>query len=259
MTSLAGLALAVAFGIQGGNQPAVARALDTLRVVVVVDDVDAHRSLIRGATLGAEEATHTGQLFGQSVTMVVVGRAGLDSMTRAAGRAEGRPAPSIYVIAGDSLFCSQFMQQSAPTSAPLLDAGCAGVGATAPTAFSVDSRPPVPPAPADSTRLELWHPSLERFGAEQLNQRYRRRFGDGMDSDAWAGWFAMKVSLDLALRAHSVSPSALLEQLADPRGSFDGQKGRPLRFAPVSRRLVQPMYRVAGAGDASHVVAEVAP
>jgi hypothetical protein len=92
-----------------------------------------------------------------------------------------------------------------------------------------------------------------------LNLRFRRRFNEPMDSDAWAGWFAMKMALDLALHAHGAAPSALLAQLADPRAAFDGQKGRPLRFAADTHRLVQPLYRVTGSADSSRVVAEVAP
>jgi hypothetical protein len=128
----------------------------------------------------------------------------------------------------------------------------------APTMYALDSRADTAAA-ADSTHLALWHPSLERFGAEQLNDRFHRRFGAAMDSDAWMGWLAMKMALDLALHAHSASGPTLLQQLADPHTAFDGQKGRPLRFDPATHRLVQPLYRIAGSGDSARVVAEIAP
>jgi hypothetical protein len=114
-------------------------------------------------------------------------------------------------------------------------------------------------ATGDTTRVELWHRTLDKFGGEQLNERFRRRFSAAMDSPAWVGWLSMKIALDLALHAHSASGSALLRQLADPRSQFDGQKGRPLRFTADTHRLVQPVYRVAGRGDSERVVAEVAP
>ena len=261
----AAIAIAVTFatsaqaaaGAANPAHPVVGHGADTLHVVVVVDDTTAHRSLIRGATLGAEEASRTGILFGQPVTMTVVAGGSDSSAVRTAG-AQHAPAPSLYLVAGDSAFCSRFLHQSTVGAIPVLDVGCPRANTDAPTAYAIDSRP-IAGSATDSTRLELWHSSLERFGAEQLNQRFRRRFNSPMDSDAWEGWFAMKVALDLALHARGASPSALLAQLADPHSSFDGQKGRPLRFATDTHRLVQPLYRVAGAGDSSHVMAEVAP
>jgi hypothetical protein len=260
ITLAATLASSAGSGVDARHSPhlAAAHRADTLRIAIVVDDSAAHRSLIRGATLGAEEAAHTGVLFGQPVTMIVLGRAAIDPAARGALRAGLGPAASIYIVAGDSTFCSQFMQQSARPRAPVLDAGCPQATPIEPTVYAIDSRP-ASSAAADGAHLELWHSSLERFGAEQLNQRFRRRFNEAMDSDAWAGWFATKIALDLALHAQAVSHAALLAQLADPKSSFDGQKGRPLRFAPPTHRLVQPLYRVVGVGDSSHVVAEVAP
>ena len=231
---------------------------DTLRVLLVVDDSAARRAAVEGARLGAEEAAHTGALFGTAVVLRV--REARDS-GQVAGVLAGftaADAPSIIVVAADSTACAPLARLAARREVALLDVGCpasgasAGAGAYALTAFS-------PADASDSTRLELWHWSLDRFGGEQLNQRFERRFGTRMTSASWAGWFAMKVSLDLALRTHATSARSLLARLRDPATQFDGQKGRPLRFAPATRRLVQPLYRVAGAGDAEHVVAEVAP
>jgi hypothetical protein len=244
-------------GTRAGAHPVAAHGADTLHVVVVVTDTATHRSLVHGATLGAEEAARTGILFGQPVTMTVITSAAYDSI---AGSAAGRhaPMPSIYVVAGDSALCSRFLHQSAAAAAPVLDVGCPSTGMAGPATYAIDSRPASGSA-SDSSHLELWHSSLERFGAEQLNQRFRRRFNAPMDSDAWAGWFAMKIALDLALHAHTASPSALRAQLADPHASFDGQKGRPLRFDANSHRLLQPLYRVTGTGDSSRVIAQVLP
>jgi hypothetical protein len=71
----------------------VAPAGDTLRVVLVVDDTVARRSLLRGARLGAEEASHTGALFGTAVTLRVESGSGAVS------------GPLLYVVAGDALIC----------------------------------------------------------------------------------------------------------------------------------------------------------
>ncbi|MFL5560336.1 MAG: hypothetical protein ACJ79K_02570 [Gemmatimonadaceae bacterium] len=244
-------------------------APDTLRVVLVIDDTSARRSLVRGTTLGAEEAARTGAMFGTPVALRIVVRAGFESMSRAAlSHASRVTRPSLYIVAGDSLLCSEVALQGGRDSTPVLDAGCppasGAAGADRATVYTIDSRATVPapagaPASAapDSSHLELWVASLEKFGGEQLNQRFRRRFGAPMDSDAWAGWFAMKIALDLALHAHASSGGALLARLADPATSFDGQKGRPLRFSATAHRLVQPLYRVTGSGADAHVVEEV--
>jgi hypothetical protein len=243
-----------------GTTPSYHHA-DTLRVVLVVGDTIAQRSLLRGALLGAEEARHTGALFGTVVTLRVAPPAFLDSVERATSPAASRsPLPSLYLVAGDVGTCSRLMLQSERDSIPVLDAGCApGESTRGVTVYSLFPSTRAMAATDDSTRLELWHSSLERFGGEQLNVRFRRRFGAPMDSGAWAGWFALKVALDAALHSHATSGAALLRQLADPRAQYDGQKGRPLHFAPDTHRLIQPLYRVAGRGDAEHVVAEVMP
>lgn len=101
-------------------------------------------------------------------------------------------------------------------------------------------------APPGDARVEDWHPSLERFGAEQLNQRYRERFGGPMDSLAWASWFAVKATAEAALRG-------AVERIAT--SGFDGHKGIRLRFRPDDHVLRQPLYVVAG----ERVLAELSP
>ena len=261
MIPLGALALSAALSTtRTSHAPLHDRAADTLRVVLLVDDTIVRRSLLDGARLGAEEASHTGALFGTVVTLRVETAVAEAGMGRASGAAESRlPHSSLLIVAGDARTCSPLLFQSTPDSTPVLDAGCASRDTA--RASNVYTIAPASPAAAagDTARLELWHWSLERFGGEQLNQRFVRRFGRRMDSPAWAGWMAMKIALDAALHAKGTGGATLLRQLADPRAQYDGQKGRPLRFAPGTRELVQPLYRVAGHGDAEHVVAEVAP
>ena len=80
--------------------------------------------------------------------------------------------------------------------------------------------------------------------AEQLNERFHRRFGQPMDEDAWHGWIAVKIATELALRA---SPGTTLLDLL-PRSAFDGHKGAQLRFDPQDHCLIQPVYRIDGKG-----------
>jgi hypothetical protein len=102
-------------------------------------------------------------------------------------------------------------------------------------------------APPDA-RIVEWHPSLARFGARDLNDRYRKHTGAQMTAEAWKAWFAVKALVDSALRTSDADRCR-----AVGRGRFDGHKGRPLFFDPVTRVLRQPLYVVSG--DA--VVAEL--
>ena len=94
---------------------------------------------------------------------------------------------------------------------------------------------------ADAPDRTAWHGALERFGAQQLNDRYRRAIRKDMSGDAWTAWFAVKIVTDSALRLRSNDPARLLAHLGSADAHFDGHKGVPLRF-DSTRHLVQPLY-----------------
>lgn len=83
-----------------------------------------------------------------------------------------------------------------------------------------------------------WDSKGEKFGAAQLNARYQAAYSRPMTSDAWAGWFAVKVLWEAAVRSQSAEPRSIQEYLQSPRATFDGHLGRPLRFDPETHRLV---------------------
>lgn len=101
-----------------------------------------------------------------------------------------------------------------------------------------------------------WHSSLARFGAEQLNERFRARYQSEMDGPAWAGWTGMKILMESALRSKSTDPMKLREFLEAPGSRFDGHKGVSLSF--VNHQLKQPLYVLESttAGAPPRVVAE---
>jgi hypothetical protein len=124
-------------------------------------------------------------------------------------------------------------------------------------------------SPGD-VRVDEWHPSLKRFGAGELNERFERyiarqsgavSLGETggsvprlMDGDAWAGWFAVKVAAESALRGVETQ-----ERLTDPDGpAFDGHKGVALRF-DRSGVLRQPVFIISAAAGPNPrgVVAEI--
>ncbi|HKI04356.1 MAG TPA: twin-arginine translocation signal domain-containing protein [Thermoanaerobaculia bacterium] len=182
-------------------------------------------SAARGATLGFEEAKRTADLL--HVTL------------RAASTSEGVEALiGLQPPAGELRV--PFFAAGEPETAPVR-----------PRVFRVASSPRfrrqiLARQTTPGLRVVDWHPDLERFGAEQLNDRFRRRFGQAMDESAWRGWMAVKIAAELALRIPPGASTGLLEMLQ--LASFDGHKGTQLRFDPQDHYLVQPVYLVDGNG-----------
>jgi len=207
-----------------------------------------------GVTLGIEEAQRTGRLFGWEIVVVLPP----DSLPTIQAQRHILAADPTAVV-GD-LTRSSFREPSG-TSAPLyLDVGNASKRARSDCGDRTfrllpSSRPTQTAAKGDSeittksSDLVAWHPALERFGAAQLNERYRKRFGSDMDERAWAGWLSVKLLLDAALRTGTSDRCALERFLLSAAGRFDGHKGVPLFFDPQTRELVQPLYAPRASGE----------
>jgi ABC transporter substrate binding protein (PQQ-dependent alcohol dehydrogenase system) len=111
--------------------------------------------------------------------------------------------------------------------------------------------------PADAWAA-AWDPSLVRFGADTLNQRFRARFRQSMTADAWTAWVAVKMLWEASLRTRATDSAAIGAYLRAESTQFDGHKGRPLSFRSWDQQLRQPMYVVArGTGGATRVIAEL--
>lgn len=108
-----------------------------------------------------------------------------------------------------------------------------------------------------ATDLLAWHPALDRYGAEQLNQRHEARWGRGMDGAAWTAWVAVKVLSESALRTGSRDGELLARHLAGDAAVFDGHKGSPLRFRASDHQLEHPLYRIGD--DGRPVEADASP
>lgn len=242
------LAIALAAALAA---PSAARAqgADTLRIGLVAEEGDT-TGLVRGVRLGAEEAARSAGLLRRAVELFVspdpealvathrvqalVGGRGDDECRRLADVAEARGV--LFLNAGcaaDALRgaeCRRSAFHLAPSAAMLRDAEGGSGG-----------------------RAMAWHPSLERFGAGQLRDRHRARFGGEMDSGAWAGWMAVKVLWESAVRARSAAPAALIAYLERETSQLDGHKGRPLSFRPWDHQLRQPLYVVSPSGEVTEV------
>jgi mxaJ protein len=162
----------------------------------------------RGVEFGIAEAKHTASLLGKDVVLAGPGKSG--------------------DVAG----------------AIVADAGHADAAATIPTVAL--SAPRARPASAclfviavkDSAAV-AWHSSLAKFGASELNERYRRATGRAMTDQAWRGWYAVKAIAETAMRGGEGDRCAALGAL-----EADGHKGEPLAFDPVTHVLKQPLYAV---------------
>jgi hypothetical protein len=97
---------------------------------------------------------------------------------------------------------------------------------------------------ANGAEVAVWRPSLERYGAAQLNDRFRSVTSREMDGAAWCGWFAIKALVESALRMNGHGGDALRDYLLGEKTEFDGHKGAPLSFRSWDHQLRQPLYAV---------------
>lgn len=218
-----------------------------------------------GLALGADEAVRTAAMFGLPVEFVSVLFS--DDASHQAGRARharaGNAARSLVesgavalVAAAGAADAKAIATTATALRVPHLDllspapvswANPGGDGATPAageqwTLYLAPPRHARPAEPSDSSgRSDAWRHDLERYGAGQLNDRFRARFGASarMNGHAWAGWFAAKALVEACLRAAAVTPAAVRDALFTLR--FDGHKGVPLHFSPDGV-LQQPLY-----------------
>jgi hypothetical protein len=236
-------AIAAGFHPVGGQSPSV--AIGYYRPATESDAAVAFR---RGVDMGIAEASRAADLLRGSVTLIDL--RGVDQRAVPPATATIAGISAIIVFAPDSGSLTHLVDLAVRERIPVIVAGPSLATRCSGYIFRID----VPPVAAtDSVRAELalWHPSLERFGAAQLSQRYRERYGRDMESSAWSGWMAIKIIWESALRG-GTDRAAFRD--AVEHGSFDGHKGRALRFG-ADHYLIQPLVRVVSGGD--HRVSEV--
>ncbi len=236
---------------------------DSLRIGLVSSSAPAlarsEESVVHGVRLGAGEARQTATLFGDDVVLYEAAT-GKDATAAAAQLLSQR---QIQVLIGSSpqnadalsrfaedhhiLFlnvasrsqslrsaCRRYTFHIEGTDAMYANAARALTRGSVAAALSA--------APARPDSVVLWGSTLERYGASQINDRYRARFHAGMNGDAWAGWASVKIVAETSLRTRSTEPSRLLVYLESPSTQFDGHKGWPLSFRLADHQLRQPLY-----------------
>jgi ABC-type branched-subunit amino acid transport system substrate-binding protein len=99
-------------------------------------------------------------------------------------------------------------------------------------------------SPADCD-VVLWHSSLERYGAAQLNDRFTAKSHRPMTGPSWAGWMAVKAATESFFRAGATDGDGIATYMNRDTAQFDGHKGAPLSFRTWDHQLRQPLYCVA--------------
>jgi ABC-type branched-subunit amino acid transport system substrate-binding protein len=222
----------------------------------------AQSSALKGIELGAAEADQTARLFGSGVKLFEATGDGSreDALAAAGFLSSARKVQVLLAVSADDVEAvSRFAEDhhliflNVASRATALRSACRRhsfhveasdlMYANAARQFASGSgiRPAVTQA-RDS--VVLWDSRLERFGASQINDRYFGMTKLAMDGPAWAGWAAIKIAAEAALRAGSAEPTRLLRYLESPATQFDGHKGWPLSFRAADHQLRQPLYIV---------------
>lgn len=83
--------------------------------------------------------------------------------------------------------------------------------------------------PDSSASAQAWHSDFKKFAAKDLNKRFKKSHNQKMNSDAWSGWAAIKMTSDAVARTKNSNPTSMLNYLKTELG-FDGQKGSDMNF-----------------------------
>lgn len=226
------------------------RITSTLVVGVIAPADGTGESAARGARLGAEEAERTGALLGHAMTVYHERADGVVHTVALANRLLGQGAQAI-VGGFDQDSCAALDSLASARGVVFVNVGCradALRSGTSSATFHVEASDSMYLAAIALTRTTgggapvLWDPTLVRYGAAQLNQRFVRRFGEPADAAAWASWMALKLLFESAHARDVPRRATLAARLRHGDAEFDGHKGEALRFVPGTQQLRQPLF-----------------
>lgn len=100
---------------------------------------------------------------------------------------------------------------------------------------------PRPVAGTQGLVSTAWHPTLEQWGAIQLQNRFREQAKRWMTETDYAAWLAVRAIGEAAARTRSVDFTRLREFLLSDGFALAGFKGVPLSFRRWDGQLRQPM------------------
>jgi ABC transporter substrate binding protein (PQQ-dependent alcohol dehydrogenase system) len=109
--------------------------------------------------------------------------------------------------------------------------------------FYAASRAASPALGADH-RATAWEPTLDAYGAREINARFLAMFDAPMEPSAWAAYQAVKIAFEAATLGGSATPEGIAAYVAGPQGVFDVWKGIGVTFREWDRQLRQSLYLV---------------
>lgn len=234
----------------------------TLKIGVIesAPSSPAARARRSGLDLGVDDAKRAGALFGGTVDVHPLAPAAVrgSGVSAIVGGTEPAECAALAKAAQDA---GVLYLNASCSSDALRGADCRSAAFhVAPSDAMLSDALKAVHAPSGA-RAVAWDGSLERFGADTLNGRFRAKAHADMDSDAWGAWMAVKVLWECSLRARSTEPAKLAAFLAGDSAQFDGYKGRALSFRAWDHQLRQPVYVFTGSGASKKMVGEapVAP
>lgn len=110
-------------------------------------------------------------------------------------------------------------------------------------------------APVSGTgfRASLWEAKIDAYGAREINQRFRERWGMPMDGPAWAAYQAVKMFYEAASLGGSTEADDIVGYFENPATNFDVWKGIGVSFRPWDHQLRQSLYLIKINPDAETV------
>jgi len=100
---------------------------------------------------------------------------------------------------------------------------------------------PTPVVGTEGLEATAWHETYERYGAPQLNQRFRRATGRPMAAEDWAAWAAVRTVVEAVSRAGAGDLAAISGYARSGELSLDLYKGVPGSYRPWNGQLRQPV------------------
>ncbi len=200
-----------------------------------------------GVKLGEHEANILGRFTGQTYTVKTM-------EPEALLKANLAPLPTAIIVATDVERLRKLSTKFAPLGVAVFNvasdddalrqACLPGLLHTPPTArMKADAVAQwQKKKPEAQVEAWAWHPDFKKFAARDLNNRFRKAHQVPMDSDAWAGWAALKMVSEAVARVQSTDPQQILTYLREEM-EFDGQKGVPHTFRDTGQ-LRQPLLIV---------------
>lgn len=100
------------------------------------------------------------------------------------------------------------------------------------------------PTAGTGFRASLWEAKIDAYGAREINQRFRDRWGMPMDGPAWAAYQSVKMLYESAAFGGGTETDNILGYLENPATNFDVWKGIGVSFRPWDHQLRQSLYLV---------------